>query len=575
MKYSSAYLLKRIFTEYTLPRLKTIFLAILLMIVFALCQAWQLKIVNEVYQNVIIHRSIHYNNLLPLQIALAVCVAAICSYLSTVILSYVGYGIVNSMQKDLFHHIISSDMELHYKKNSGDFTSRIINDIGLIKAAVTDVIVVSTRQLFTIIFMVAYMIYLNPEMLLVFVGIMAVIVFPITRVARRLRKLGKVGQEQNASLTSLLGESFKGIRVVKAYNGEKIEEKRVNHLIDKTLNNKIKSVRVSNINNPLFAILTGLAGAAVVYYIGHTPDEKKQAAVVTILIGLNKLFRPIKSMGGLSNTLQNALAAAERFFTVMDIPAKIINQNNAKKLQVSKGEVQISNVTFKYDEDDNNANALENISITVPAGKKVALIGHSGSGKSTIINLILRFFDPQSGSISIDGQNIQDVSIESLRNNISLVTQDVFLFDDTILANIAYGRENATQDEIIAAAKTSAAHEFIEAMPNGYNTLVGESGVRLSGGQKQRISIARAILRNTPILLLDEATSALDSKSEREFQEALDTLMQGRTTIVIAHRLSTIINSDIIYVMQDGQIKAYGTHAELIENSPLYRELYR
>lgn len=574
MKYNAKYLIKRLFREYTRSKLKIIGAAMFFMAVFAASKPAQLAIINEVYEKIIHHQSIHYNNLLPMQIIALAIVTGLSSYFATVLMSYAGYGIVNSMQKDLFHHIVSSDMELYHNKPSGELTSRITNDIGLIKAAVTDVVVVSIKQGFAVLGVVAYMLYKDWRMLIAGVLIILVVIYPISRVARRLRKLAKQNQEQNASLTSLLGESFKGIRVVKAYNGEKFEEQRVNQLIDKTLRNKFKSVRVSNINNPMFAILSGIAFAVVVWYIGHTSDEETQASIITIMVGLTMLFRPVKAMGGLSNTLQNALAAAERFFTVMDIQPKITTAANAKNLDVKGGELKFENISFKYDVNDSRANTLDNINLTIPAGKKVALVGHSGSGKSTVINLILRFFDPQSGRITIDGQDIKQVDIKSLRDNISLVTQDVFLFDDTIAANIAYGSDGHSLQEIEAAAKIANADEFISRFPEAYETRVGENGFRLSGGQKQRISIARAVLRNAPILLLDEATSSLDRASEAEFHSALDKLVEGKTTLIVAHRLSTIINADIIYLIDQGKIITSGSHEELLAKSEEYKNLF-
>jgi len=573
MKYTSPYLIKRLFREYTRPRLKTIFGAMVFMIIFALSKPVQLSIINDVYLKIVNHQSLHYTTLLPIKIVILAIVTGIAGYFSTVLMSKAGYGIVNDMQKDLFKHIVNSDLELHHQKTSGDFTSRIINDITAIRAAVTDVMVVTFRQGFAIIGVLAYMVYRDWHTLLVALLFFAVVIYPVSRVARRLRKLAKIGQEQNASLTTLLAESFKGIRVVKAYNGEGFEEERVNNMIDKTLRNKIKSIRVSNINNPMFTILTGIAAAIVVWYLGHTSDEDKRAAIVTIMVGMMTLIKPVKSLSGFSNALQTALAAAERYFTVIDTPPKITS-NNGPKLEIKGGEVKFENVSFRYDNAETGNDMLKKLNFTIPAGKKTALVGHSGSGKSTVINLILRFFDPQQGSISIDGQDIKSVDVRSLRDKISLVTQDVFLFDDTIATNISYSSPGKTTIEIENAAKVASADDFIKKFPEGYQSRVGENGLRLSGGQKQRISIARAVLRDTPILLLDEATSSLDRVAETEFHDALDKLVEGRTTLIVAHRLSTIINADLIYLIDQGEIIASGTHEELLKTSANYQKLF-
>ncbi len=574
MRYSTPYIIKRLFKEYTRPKLKLILAAIFFMLIFAASKPAQLAIIKKTYENILHHQSIHYSDIIPLEIFALAVIAALASYFSTIIMSRVGYGIVNNMQKDMFKHVIGSDMELHYKNSSGDFISRITNDINLIRSAVSDVIIVSIKQFFSLAGIIAYILYQDWRLFFVALAILFIVVYPLSRVAKRLRKIARVGQEQSAKLTTRLAESFGGIRVVKAYNSEDFEEKRLSMLIDKTYTNKIKSVQVSNINGLIFTTLSGMAAAAIVWYIGHTHDEEKHAVLITSMIGLTMLFKPIRSIGSFNNTMQNALAAAERFYTMIDLRPQVVSNINAPQLKINSGEVKLENLTFAYTSEHEAANALENLSLTIPAGKKVALVGHSGSGKSTVINLILRFFDPQGGNILIDGQDIKNIDITSLRNNISLVTQDVFLFDDTIAANIAYGSGEPNSEEIENAAKVAMADEFINKFPEGYETRVGENGIRLSGGQKQRISIARAILRNAPILLLDEATSSLDRVAEAEFHEALDRLVEGRTTLIVAHRLSTIINADLIYLIDQGRIIASGTHQELLKKSPDYQKLF-
>lgn len=578
MKRTDLALFKRLFKDYIKPRLGLIALAIFFMLVFAGASAMQPLILKGVFDKIFSEKNDWYRQFLPLGIVSIFLVLGVSNYLANITMSYAGFSIVNTMQKDMFKHIITSDLDLHYKKNSGDLASRLTNDTTYIRAAVTDVVVVVFKQTFTMAGLVIVMFYQSWKLSLIAFAVLFLVVYPIMKAARRLRKLARQSQEQSGVLLSKLGENFKAIRTIKAYQNEEFEIARTNEIMDRWFLLKVKSLRVSQRNGPTMSVLAGCAIAAVLWYAGHqvVRGEITQGQLVAFVASLLMAARPLKTMGSLSNILQNALMAAERFYAMIDWKPGIIDKPGAAQLKLSGGEIKLENLTFKYaSETGENNYALKDVNINIPAGKMVALVGHSGSGKSTILNMLLRFFEQQSGRILIDGQDIRDFTIQSLRSNISLVTQDIFLFDDTIRANIAYGiSANVSEEAIVEAAKAAAAHEFILALPNGYDTMVGESGVRLSGGQKQRVSIARAILRQSPILLLDEATSALDNKSEREFQTALEKIVEGRTTIVIAHRLSTVKNSDLIYVMDQSEVVASGTHEELLEKSEIYRELY-
>jgi subfamily B ATP-binding cassette protein MsbA len=372
---------------------------------------------------------------------------------------------------------------------------------------------------------------------------------------------------------TLLSQSFQGARHVKAYGMEAHETSRAREFIETLFRIYQRAARIRAVASPMMETLGGVAVALVILYGGHQVlhGVRTPGTFFSFITALLLAYQPLKSLASLNVSLQEGLAAAQRIFAVLDIEPDIRDKPEASDLKISGGEIRFDRVDFSY---ANGANALTGVSLMAPAGKRVALVGASGAGKSTMLNLVPRFYDVAAGAITVDGQDLRDVKVASLRAVIALVSQEVTLFDDTVRANIAYGRFGASEAEIVAAAKAAAADEFIRAMPQGYDTMVGEHGLRLSGGQRQRIAIARAMLKNAPILLLDEATSALDTESERQVQDALDSLMQGRTTMVIAHRLSTVISADLIYVMEGGRVVEQGTHAELLRREGVYARLY-
>jgi len=488
-------------------------------------------------------------------------------------MNWTGQRVIADIQGRLYRHVIGADLTYFNNNPIGALISRFTNDVARMRYAVSDALTGFGLHLTTLVFLIGVMFYQDWVLATVTLFVFPVAIFPVVRIGRRMRKVSRESQVELGRFTSLLNETFQGVRHVKAYGMEDYETERANTIIERVFRLYYKSFRTRSASHPIMETLGGLAIVAVILYGGHQVVDKAKtpAEFASFITAVLLAYAPMKRLALLNASLQEGLAAAHRVFEVLDSEPAIKDKPGAETLEVKKGKVRFENVKFAYTED---VPALKGISLTIPAGETVALVGPSGAGKSTIMNLIPRFYDIDHGKLTIDDTDIRDVTLASLRANIGLVSQEISLFDDTVRANIAYGRPGASEADIEIAAKQAAAHDFILELPDGYDTQVGGQGAKLSGGQRQRVAIARAMLKNAPILLLDEATSALDTVSERQVQTALATLMDGRTTLVIAHRLSTVLDADLIYVIDSGQVVESGNHDALIAQDGAYARLY-
>jgi ATP-binding cassette, subfamily B, bacterial MsbA len=526
-------------------------------------------VINEVF--------VERNKLLLIPIAAAVLVTfavkGFANYGQAVLMSYVGQRIITDMQHRLYAHLSTLELGFFHDNPTGNLISRFTIDVNMMRAAVSNVLTGIGKDALTVIALVTVMFYQDWLLALIAFVVFPVAVLPIVRLGQRIRKVTVNTQEELGSFATLLEETFQGARVVKAYLMEEYEKARVKAIAERVFQLVFKAARIRSMASPIMETLGGIAVVLVILYGGYRVIDQSMdpGSFFSFITALLLAYEPMKRLANLNAQLQEGLASAERLFALLDREPLVLEKAGAKALEVQGGSVTLEEVSFSYVPEQP---ALEKLSLEVPAGKMAALVGASGAGKSTILNLIPRFYDVDKGVVRIDGVDIRDVTFASLRGAVALVSQEIILFDDTVRANIAYGRAGASEAEIIAAAKAAAAHDFIMEMPQGYDTPVGQRGVRISGGQRQRLAIARAMLKNAPILLLDEATSALDTESERHVQAALARLTESRTTLVIAHRLSTVMNADIIYVIDRGRVAEAGSHAELIARNGLYARLY-
>ena len=512
--------------------------------------------------------------LIPVAIILAFAGKGVSLYFARVILIKVGNEIVTTLQKQIASTILKSDIHTIESKHSGKYISNIMFDVGQVNTFVTNGVLNLMKDSLTLIVLVGLMFYQNWKLAFFALLMMPLAAFVAKSLGKRIGKATKQSIVLNASLVSYLSEMLKGTRMIKIFQQEKFETDRSNKILTDNMDIRNKVAMIMIRATPIMELLTGIMIAGFIYYSGFmiTSGEMGINNFFSFLTAMMLAYQPIRSLATINMMFYQGATGAERVFKVLDKEPDIKENENYPNLKIDTGDIEFENVSFVYPETE--VAAVKNINISVKGGSTAALVGHSGAGKSTIINLIPRFYDPKEGGIKIDKQKINEVSLVSLRKNISLVSQDIMLFDDTVRANIAYAKLDASEEEIKKACEFAAASDFINDLPKSYGTLIGENGIRLSGGQKQRISIARAVLKNAPIILLDEATSSLDSESEEKVQNAIINLTKNKTTLVIAHRLSTIIRADKIFVLNQGKIADFGTHNELLKNSMIYKNLY-
>lgn len=573
METNSYALSKRLIKGYLTPHKMRLIIAMACMVVVALSTAVIAYLVKPILDEIFINKNQTLLYLIPIVLIIVYIVKGIAGYVQSYFMEYIGQRIVADLQIDLYGHVVRQDAAFFAENNTGSLTSRFLFDLHRLKQAISQTITGSLRDLTTVVGLITVMFIQDWKLAFFSLVIFPIAIYPIVRFGRNMRRYAVGQQEEMGSLSAILKESFSHNRQVKIYTMEPYEIKRATKSINTVFKLMVKSAKVRALSSPVMELLGGFSMAFIIIYGGMRVMDNiiTTGAFFSFLTALMSLYRPIKGLANINNVLQEGLAAAARTFELMDQKAQIVDIKNAKELKPKKAEVEFKDITFSYGDEI----VLENFNLKIEQGKTVALVGSSGAGKTTVLNMVPRFFDPSSGQVNISGEDIKTVSIESLRNNISLVTQEIAVFDDSVYNNIAYGRPSATEEEIIAAAKAAAAHEFIMEMEDGYKARLGEDGNNLSGGQKQRIAIARAILKNSPILLLDEATSSLDTESEQQVQKALQLLMKGRTTLVVAHRLSTVINADIICVMKKGKIIEQGTHKQLMDINGSYKSLYQ
>ena len=561
----------RIIFKYLLEHRLKIFLALVMMVISAAATGLHAWLVRPALDEVLIKGNKEMLFLIPIAIIIVTLIKGLATYTHSYQMSKVAHSIIAKLQIQMFEKLMYLDLKFYSDSKSGNLISRLINDTHYLRQAIVKSVTGIIKDVLVIIFLLGNMFYQSWSLTLFAFFAFPLALWPIRKIGKSIRKITYTIQNEIASFSNVLAESIKGIRQVKSYTKENYEKRRAYETISFIQKYFTRSAFISNRLSPLMEFIGSLAIALSIYVGGVfvLNESMTTGQFMSFLVSLLLAYQPVKALGNLNISVQEGLAGAERIFNLLDTSKnrmeKITSENKIKL----NGNIILKNVSFAYSE----KNVLNNISIEIPKGKKVALVGLSGSGKSTIANLIVRFFDNYNGQILIENKDIKKIELVDLRNNVSMVTQETILFNDSIANNIKYGKLDASEEEIKNVAKTSGISEFSENLENQLDTVIGESGVKLSGGQRQRIAIARAILKNGPILIMDEATSSLDNITEKEVLKTIKNLMKDKTTLIIAHRLSTIEDSDIIYVLDKGKIESFGTHQELLNKSEIYKKL--
>jgi len=565
---------KRLYKDYSKKYINKILISVFFGVLVAVSTSAIAWLLDPAIKKIFVEKDQSLIFVIPLLIVVAFTLKGSALYFAKAIMISVAEEIKRILQSQMVKSLINADTQLIDKKHSGKFISNLTYDVTHITNMLSTAILSLFKDSLTLLGLLFVMFYQNWKLSLI-----AIIMIPVAGMASKTlgKRIGKVAteaQEKSGFLNMHLIELFKNHKLIKIFQREDYESKRTDHHLNQLKEKNIKIYTVFVRLSPIMETLTGIMIAILIFYSGKLAlnNEIEIGNFFSFLAAMMLAYQPVRALSGLNMTLKQGLSAANRILPIIDNKNKIADHEDSQNINITHSDIKFNDINFRYNAEEKNV--LSNVSLNIVGGKMTSLVGHSGSGKSTILNLIPRFYDVQSGDIMIDNQSIYKVKIKSLRNKISLVSQDTTLFDDTIKNNIKYAKNDVSDEEIIAAAKFSYAHEFIDKLPDGYETIIGENGIRLSGGEKQRLSIARAMIKKSPIILLDEATSSLDAETESKIQDALKILTKDRTTIVIAHRLSTILNSDQIYIIDKGKVVANGKHNQLLNNSELYKNFY-
>tara|TARA_Y100001935_G_scaffold233419_1_gene215831 strand:+ start:402 stop:2171 length:1770 start_codon:yes stop_codon:yes gene_type:complete len=575
-KYYTFYVIKRIWKNYASGSMKLLLIALFCNAIVALTTPALPELIRRVIDDIFVNSNREMLTILPLIAILIMFIRALGTYGANVAINYIGQKIVGLLQKDLYKAILNSDMSYINSIHSARFISSFTADTTKLRETMSSVVVNLSRNILMVLGLVGYLFYVDPTLATIFFLVLPPAAIGLRMLGKRLRKAIRMSLEEIGTLSALVSETLKGMRIIRAFGKERIHSEKASSIIDQVVSLSMKGVKARSASAPIMEIVTGFAIAGIIYYAGNKSLDGLMSVgsfmAFTTAAGL--LYDPLKAVANLQAMLQEGVAASQRLFPILDNKPKIINPDKPLEIKKFKGSLKFSKVNFSYN-NDRQDKILREISLDIEPGQTAALVGPSGAGKSTLLNLVPRFYDVSSGSVLLDDYDLRDLSLPNVRNASSLVSQDALIFDISIKENIIFGCDGVSDEIFLKVCKDSLVDDFVKDLPDKYQTLVGESGVRLSGGQKQRIAIARAMIKDAPILLLDEATSSLDSESEKKVQEALDKLMKDKTALIVAHRLSTIKNVDVIYVIDNGAIVEQGTHKELVNKNGLYAFLFK
>lgn len=575
-KYYTFYVIKRIWKNYASGSMKLLLIALFCNAIVALTTPALPELIRRVIDDIFVNSNREMLTILPLIAILIMFIRALGTYGANVAINYIGQKIVGLLQKDLYKAILNSDMSYINSIHSARFISSFTADTTKLRETMSSVVVNLSRNILMVLGLVGYLFYVDPTLATIFFLVLPPAAIGLRMLGKRLRKAIRMSLEEIGTLSALVSETLKGMRIIRAFGKERIHSEKASSIIDQVVSLSMKGVRARSASAPIMEIVTGFAIAGIIYYAGNKSLDGLMSVgsfmAFTTAAGL--LYDPLKAVANLQAMLQEGVAASQRLFPILDNKPKIINPDKPLEIKKFKGSLKFSKVNFSYN-NDRQDKILREISLDIEPGQTAALVGPSGAGKSTLLNLVPRFYDVSSGSVLLDDYDLRDLSLPNVRSASSLVSQDALIFDISIKENIIFGCNGISDEIFLKVCKDSLVDDFVKDLPDKYQTLVGESGVRLSGGQKQRIAIARAMIKDAPILLLDEATSSLDSESEKKVQEALDKLMKDKTALIVAHRLSTIKNVDVIYVIDNGAIVEQGTHKELVNKNGLYAFLFK